>query len=244
MPARRGGKCASPSAHGVDDIREACRKPNAAQAAVANVLSKGGLKRNGNSVCRGPWPNHSCSRCAVFLSRHTLPPLGKPQRNTSPYPRNTHFNPSHRIQSKDRVQSKDGLQPLQQKRAQTPLSSKKQLQSRKAGFSIARSDDTDEDEWISSESGAATPLRVDDEHDDKPRRNRRQRQWWQFRHREPSKRSHYTSRSRCSGTSKSGDGASRPSCFTDTIPSRRQHTRPFLLPPMNRRSRYLPPDKV
>ncbi|THH07831.1 hypothetical protein EW145_g3118 [Phellinidium pouzarii] len=81
-------------------------------------------------------------------------------RTTSPFPRPPHLTANSRILSKERIAT------LQQKRTHTPVSTKRQpvkniTQTHKAGFSIAYSDGTDDEEWVSSESGAATPQNND-----------------------------------------------------------------------------------
>lgn len=50
MPARRGGNARLHLRTASTTSAKHAANQNAAQAAVANVLSKGGLKRNGNSV--------------------------------------------------------------------------------------------------------------------------------------------------------------------------------------------------
>ena len=97
-----------------------------------------------------------------------------PSRNTS-LPRGHQYNANSRVASKERIAA------LQQKRAATPNNKRRsvvsanavthalnqqQMQKNKPAFSIAKSDDTDEDEWVSSESGAATPQRVNGAEDD------------------------------------------------------------------------------
>ncbi|KAH8119015.1 hypothetical protein DFH11DRAFT_414532 [Phellopilus nigrolimitatus] len=81
-----------------------------------------------------------------------------PSRNTSPFPRPAHLNNNSRVQSKERIST------LQQKRAQAPVTKRSQPQAHKAGFTLSRSsDETDDEEWVSSESGAATPQNDDDD---------------------------------------------------------------------------------
>lgn len=62
------------------------------------------------------------------------------------------------------MQSRERIAALQQKREQTPVAKGKQRQAQGAkGFTIAQSgdDSEDDDEWVSSESGAATPQNVE-----------------------------------------------------------------------------------
>ncbi|THH29935.1 hypothetical protein EUX98_g4249 [Antrodiella citrinella] len=76
-------------------------------------------------------------------------------RNTSPFPRNN---------STVRVQSKEQLQPAILRRAPTPqlTANKTGSSKQKVGFSISSPSEADDDEWVSSESGAATPLQDTD----------------------------------------------------------------------------------
>ncbi|KAH8108053.1 hypothetical protein BXZ70DRAFT_33187 [Cristinia sonorae] len=72
-------------------------------------------------------------------------------RNTSPFPRNN---------STVRVQSKEQIQPPAIRRAPVaPANTGKATSSKhKVGFTISSPSEGDDDEWVSSESGAATPL--------------------------------------------------------------------------------------
>ncbi|TCD64877.1 hypothetical protein EIP91_003543 [Steccherinum ochraceum] len=73
-------------------------------------------------------------------------------RNTSPFPRNN---------STVRVQSKEQLQPAVLRRVQPPAPANAPRASsskHKVGFTISSPSEGDDDEWVSSESGAATPL--------------------------------------------------------------------------------------
>ena len=62
------------------------------------------------------------------------------------------------------MESRERIAALQQKRARTPVAKGKQRQGQGAkGLTIAQSgdDEEDDDEWISSGSGAATPQNVE-----------------------------------------------------------------------------------
>lgn len=83
----------------------------------------------------------------------------EPTRTTSPHPPHTRLS---QLNAKSRVQSTDHIHHIQQKRAQP--TSKQPL---KADFTLTGSAGTDDDEWVSSESGAATP--VDDSDDSEER---------------------------------------------------------------------------
>jgi hypothetical protein len=63
------------------------------------------------------------------------------------------------------MQSKERLAAMHRGHAPQPKRNTT-TQTGKATFSLAKSDGTDEDEWVSSESGAATPLDADDGNDD------------------------------------------------------------------------------
>lgn len=80
-------------------------------------------------------------------------------RHAQPVARNS-SSQFMRTNSGVRVQQRDNIQPAALRRAPTPNGAAKQTGSKqKAGFSINSPDEgEDDDEWISSESGAATPL--------------------------------------------------------------------------------------
>ena len=69
MPARRGGNARLHQRTASTTSTKQVANQNAAQAAVANALSKGGLKRNGNSAVevRGP---SSFASCSSLISSH------------------------------------------------------------------------------------------------------------------------------------------------------------------------------
>lgn len=73
-------------------------------------------------------------------------------RNTSPVPRNN---------SRIRVQSKEQLQAHANRPAPLASNNKASTSKQKVGFTIASPSEGDDDEWVSSESGAATPLQND-----------------------------------------------------------------------------------
>ncbi|KAI5117769.1 hypothetical protein M0805_005200 [Coniferiporia weirii] len=84
-----------------------------------------------------------------------------PARTTSPFPRPSHLNSNARIHSKERIstQKRAAASAKQQPVAQN------NAQNHRAGFSLAHSDGTDDEEWVSSESGAATPQNDEDDDD-------------------------------------------------------------------------------
>ena len=86
--------------------------------------------------------------CSAFVAQQT-------GRNTSLFPRNN---------STVRVQSKEQIQPAVIRRAQTPQQTANRASSskHKVGFTISSPSEGDDDEWVSSESGAATPLQDTD----------------------------------------------------------------------------------
>ena len=70
-----------------------------------------------------------------------------------------------RVNSGQRVQSKEQVQPFAAKRGGVLYNQKPNGRS-KPGFTIASPNDDDEDEWVSSESGAVTPSHHDSDSDD------------------------------------------------------------------------------
>ncbi|KAI0769681.1 hypothetical protein BD413DRAFT_613715 [Trametes elegans] len=91
-----------------------------------------------------------------------------PQRVSDKGKKSAHFHhePAARTSSSQflrnnsgvRVHSRDNLQPAALRRAPTPNGVTKQNGSKqKVDFSISSPDEDDDDEWVSSESGAATP---------------------------------------------------------------------------------------
>jgi hypothetical protein len=71
------------------------------------------------------------------------------------------------VNSGQRVQSKEQIQPFQTvKRGPVVYHQKSNGGKPKSGFTIASTNDEDEDEWVSSESGAATPSRHDSDTDE------------------------------------------------------------------------------
>ena len=78
----------------------------------------------------------------------------------------THIKTVGRVNSGQRVQSKEQVQPFAAKRGAVLYHQKPNGTKPKPGFTIASSNDDDEDEWVSSESGAATPSHHDSDSDD------------------------------------------------------------------------------
>lgn len=78
------------------------------------------------------------------------------QRSASPFPRVSQANGKTRVQSKERVAPLHRGQAAQPKRTFAAHTGK-------ATFSLPKSDGTDEDDWVSSESGAATPHDPEDD---------------------------------------------------------------------------------
>ncbi|TDL26210.1 hypothetical protein BD410DRAFT_895622 [Rickenella mellea] len=92
-------------------------------------------------------------------SGHSATDLHAP-RTASPHLRPTPANGTTRAPAKENVHG-------QQKRAQTPIASKRaaaatSAATRKVDFTLAGSAGTEEDEWVSSESGAVTPVNDQD----------------------------------------------------------------------------------
>lgn len=97
-----------------------------------------------------------------------------PPRTTSPLPRGQQYNANSRVASKERITQKRAATPNNKRRSAVSAAAvthalNQQTQNHRPDFSIANSDETDEDEWVSSESGAATPQKVvgfDEDDDD------------------------------------------------------------------------------
>lgn len=70
------------------------------------------------------------------------------------------------MNSSQRVQSKEQIPPFAAKRGAVLYNPKPNGIKSKPGFTIASPNDEDEDEWVSSESGAATPSHHDSDSDD------------------------------------------------------------------------------
>ncbi|KAF8230177.1 hypothetical protein L208DRAFT_1400886 [Tricholoma matsutake] len=77
-----------------------------------------------------------------------------------------HIKTVGRVNSGQRVHSKEQVQHFTAKRGPVPYNQKPNGTKSKPGFTIASPNDDDEDEWISSESGAATPSHHDSDSDD------------------------------------------------------------------------------